>query len=281
MSPSMPRPKTALSRLLRVLGLVLIRWGLGAALVLLWQFLALHADSIFFPPPTEIARRAIELWLSGPPDHLFLGDGVFQDIVPSLLRLFAGWSLALMCGVTVGTLIGRSRQASELLDPCLQFLRAIPGPALVPAFILLLGTESPMRISLIAFGSVWPVLLNTVDGLRGTDTVKLDLARSMNLSTLQTLRLVVIPSAAPQIFAGLRTALQFGIILMVVSEFAAATQGIGYFILYAQQSFRTMDMWTGIIVLGVVGSILNFLFLRLERRVLQWHYRARQALSLV
>jgi ABC-type nitrate/sulfonate/bicarbonate transport system permease component len=138
-----------------------------------------------------------------------------------------------------------------------------------------------MKVWIIFFTAVWPVLLNSVDGLRGTDSVKLDLARSMNLTTLQTLRLVVLPSAAPQIFAGLRTALQFGIILMVVSEFAAATQGIGYFILYAQQTFRTMDMWTGIIVLGVVGSILNFLFLRLERRVLQWHYRARTALNLV
>lgn len=275
MSPSMPRPKTALSRLLRVLGLVLIRWGLGAALVLLWQFLALHADSIFFPPPTEIARRAIELWLSGPPDHLFLGDGVFQDIVPSLLRLFAGWSLALMCGVTVGTLIGRSRQASELLDPCLQFLRAIPGPALVPAFILLLGTESPMRISLIAFGSVWPVLLNTVEGTRTVDPVQLDTASAFRLPGGAMLWRIVLPAAMPKILAGSRISLSLAIILMVVSELVASTNGIGYRIQNAQIMFLLTDMWCGIVLLAILGYILNRLFMYVENSALAWHRGAR------
>jgi ABC-type nitrate/sulfonate/bicarbonate transport system permease component len=264
-----------LSRLLSVLGSILIRWGLGAALVLLWQFLALHADSIFFPPPSEIARRAVELWLSGPADHLFLGDGVFHDIVPSLLRLFAGWSLALLCGVTMGMLIGRSRQLSELLDPSLQFLRAIPGPALVPAFILLLGTESTMRIILIAFGSVWPVLLNTVEGTRTVDPVQLDTAAVFGLPRSALLWRVVLPAAMPKIFAGIRISLSLAIILMVVSELVASTNGIGYRIQNAQIMFMLTDMWCGIVLLALIGYVLNRLFAQIETSALAWHRFAR------
>src|SRR6202007_2860958 len=110
--------------------------------------------------------------------HLFLGDGVFHNIVPSLLRLLAGWCVAIAAGVPLGVLIGRSQYASDFLDPPLQFLRAIPGPALIPVLIILLGTESTMRVTLIAFGSVWPVLLNTIEGTRTVDPVQLDTVKA-------------------------------------------------------------------------------------------------------
>ena len=122
------------------LGSVMVRYGLGIALVLIWQLATMRANSIFFPTPWEILQRAGELWLSGPAARLFLGDGVFNDILPSLGRLLLGWTGAVVVGVTVGVLIGRSRIFSDLLDPSLQFLRAVPGPALIPIFIILLGT---------------------------------------------------------------------------------------------------------------------------------------------
>jgi len=111
------------------LGSVMVRYGLGIALVLIWQLATMRANSIFFPTPWEILQRAGELWLSGPAARLFLGDGVFNDILPSLGRLLLGWTGAVVVGVTVGVLIGRSRIFSDLLDPSLQFLRAVPGPA--------------------------------------------------------------------------------------------------------------------------------------------------------
>lgn len=245
---------------------------LPVALIAAWWYGSANSFNPYFPALQSILKRLKSLWFF---------QGITENLLPSLSHLAMGYALAAVVGIGVGAVLWRLPALATALHPVIYFLYVLPSPALLPAVMLIFGLGTAMKVWIIFFTAVWPVLLNTVDGLRGTDTVKLDLARSMNLSTLQTLRLVVIPSAAPQIFAGLRTALQFGIILMVVSEFAAATQGIGYFILYAQQSFRTMDMWTGIIVLGVVGSILNFLFLRLERRVLQWHYRARQALSLV
>jgi ABC-type nitrate/sulfonate/bicarbonate transport system permease component len=248
---------------------------LAVSLLTIWQVVAVRGKSIFFPPPTEIAQRAIELWLSGPPSQMFLGGGVFQDILPSLSRLLAGWSIAVVAGIVLGTLVGRSLQLSQLLNPSLQFLRAVPGPALVPVFILLLGTESAMRIILIAFGSVWPVLLNTIEGTRTVDPVQLDTARAFRLPRRALLWRVVLPAAMPKIFAGMRISLALAVILMVVSELIASTNGIGYRIQNAQIMFLLTDMWCGIVLLALIGYTLNWLFLKVENSALYWHRGAR------
>jgi ABC-type nitrate/sulfonate/bicarbonate transport system permease component len=263
------------SALINRLHSIVIRWALGIVLVVLWQILAMWASSIFFPPPTEIARRAVELRLSGPPGRLFLADDVFHDILPSLFRLLAGWSTAIACGISLGTLIGRSHQFAELLDPSLQFLRAIPGPALVPIFILLLGTETTMRVALIAFGCVWPVLLNTVEGTRTVDPVQLDTALAFRLPRRALLWRIILPAAMPKIFAGMRISLALAVILMVVSELVASTNGIGYRIQNAQIMFLLTDMWCGIALLAVIGYALNRLFLKVEDRALNWQRGAR------
>jgi ABC-type nitrate/sulfonate/bicarbonate transport system permease component len=204
-----------------------------------------------------------------------LGEGVFQDIIPSLARLLAGWSLAVILGIALGTAIGRSRRVSELLDPSLQFLRAIPGPALVPVFILLLGTESVMRIVLIAFGCVWPVLLNTIEGTRTVDPLQLDTASAFKLPRRARLWHIILPAAMPKIFAGIRVSLALAVILMVVSELVASTNGIGYRIQNAQIMFLLTDMWCGIVLLAVIGYTLNAVFLKVEDTVLNWHRGAR------
>jgi len=233
------------------------------------------SSSIFFPPPLEILRRAGELWLSGPPSHLFLGAGVFQDVFPSVFRLLGGWTLAVIIGVPLGVMIGRSRAVSDLTNPTLQFLRAIPGPALIPIFIILLGTETTMRVTLIAFGSIWPILLNTIEGTRTVDPVQLDTARAYRLPPHARLWRIVLPAAMPKIFAGVRVSLALAVILMVVSELVASTNGIGYRIQNSQIMFLLTDMWCGIVLLALLGYTLNWLFLKFEDRVLGWHRGAR------
>jgi ABC-type nitrate/sulfonate/bicarbonate transport system permease component len=254
---------------------LVIRYCLGAVLILAWQYAAVRAGSIFFPPPLEILRRAGELWLSGPPNRLFLGEGVFNDIVPSLLRLLGGWALAVAVGVPLGVLIGRSRIASDLTTPSLQFLRAIPGPALIPVFIIILGTEATMRVTLIAFGSIWPILLNTIEGTRTVDPVQLETARAYRLPSHARLWRIVLPAALPKIFAGVRVSLGLAVILMVVSELVASTNGIGYRIQNSQIMFLLTDMWCGIVLLALLGYALYWLFLKIEDRALAWYHGAR------
>jgi ABC-type nitrate/sulfonate/bicarbonate transport system permease component len=253
-----------------------IRWGALIALVALWQVVAAGAHALFFPPPSAIAAQMVILWLSGPPDHLFLTHAVARDVVPSLERIAIGWTIAAVIGVAAGVVIGRSTVISRLLNPILQFLRSTPGPALVPVFLVLLGTGSTMRIALIAFGSLWPVLLNTIDGVRSVDPVQLETARSFGLPLTARLRYVILPAAMPRIFAGLRVAVSLALILMVVSELVASTDGLGHAIYIAQNAYLMPDMWAGIVLVGILGCGLNALFVAVEYRALFWYRGARQ-----
>ncbi len=258
------------------LGRFAARFVVLAVLVALWQAAALAAGSIFFPPPLEILGRMQELWFSGPASSAFLTDAVFDDVVPSLARMLAGWGIVVVLGVALGLVAGRSRAIAETIDPVVEFLRAMPAPALIPVFIILFGTDSAMRVSLIAFGSMWPVLLNTMDGARGVDPTLLATARSFGIPRRAQLTKIVLPAAAPKIFAGLRVSLGLALILMVVSELVASTNGIGHHIIQAQRVFALPDMWAGVLLLGVLGYGLNAVLVAVERRTLAWHRGARR-----
>ena len=135
---------------------------------------------------------------------------------------------------------------------------------MIPVFIILLGTESTMRVTLIAFGSVWPILLNTIEGTRTVDPLQLDTAPAFRLPRYARLWRIVLPAAMPKIFAGMRVSLSLAVILMVVSELVASTNGIGYRIQNAQIMFLLTDMWCGIVLLALLGYTLNWLFLKFE-----------------
>lgn len=253
------------SPLLALARLVASLW-LFAALVALWWLLTEHSTSPYFPPLSQIVSELWKVWVF---------HGIRVDLLPSLEHLAIGYALAGVVGIALGALFWWVRIAREALSPVVYFLYVLPAPVLLPAFILLFGIGSFMKIAIIAFASMWPVLFNTIDGMDSIDAVKLDTARSLGLSSGQTLRTVVLPGSTPQIAAGLRNSLQVAILLMVVSEMVASTAGIGYFILNAQQSFEAVDMWTGIIVLGILGSVLNLVFVVIERGALKWYYGER------
>lgn len=236
-----------------------------------WQIVTSVRDSVFFPTMTEILSQARETWLSGPADRLFLTDAVFDDVVPSLVRLLAGWLLAVVVGIVGGFAIGRSRTLADFVDPIVHFVRAIPPPALLPLFLVLLGRHDAMKIALIAFGVVWPILLNTIDGVRSVDPLQLETGRVFGVGRSRRMSHIIMPAAAPKIFAGLRVSLSIAVILMVISEMVAATDGIGFEVVQAQRTFRILDMWAGILLLSVLGYVLNTVLLGGERVLLRWH----------
>jgi ABC-type nitrate/sulfonate/bicarbonate transport system permease component len=133
------------------------------------------------------------------------------------------------------------------------------------------GIGPSMKVFVIAVGCVWPILLNTVDGVRGLDPALLETARVYGVRRRDRLWAIVLPAASPRIFAGLRSALSLALILMVISEMEASTNGIGFAILQAQRSFAIPEMWSGILLLGLVGYAVNGAFALVERRALRWH----------
>jgi ABC-type nitrate/sulfonate/bicarbonate transport system permease component len=257
-----------------------LRWLVFAVAVGLWQLVTYvlpEEDKLYFPPPSAIAARMYHLWLSGPADHLFLTDAATGNIYPSLARMLGGWLLAAVIGVTAGILLGRSQHLIEYVDPLIQLARAIPSPTLIPVFIVIFKLGTTMRVAVIVFGVLWPILLNTIDGARSVEPLKLDIARVFALTRFQRFRLIILPSATPKIFAGLRVSLSLSIILMVISEMVGGTDGIGYTLYSARDAFETVDMWAAIVLLGIIGYTFNSALLRVERRVLAWHRGAQRA----
>jgi ABC-type nitrate/sulfonate/bicarbonate transport system permease component len=259
------RPAARLGWLRPLLRNIAALW-LFVVLAAVWWVWSADSDSTYFPPLADIVRQLYDLWI--------VGDAKSQ-LTASLQNFAFGYGIAAVAGVGCGALLWSLRPVQDAVSPYLYFLYVLPAPVLIPAAMTIFGIGPAMKVVIIAFAAVWPTLLNTLDGMRGVDPIKLDTARVLGLSGFRVVRSVVLPAALPQIVAGLRNSLQVAIILMVVSELVASTSGIGFFILQAQQAFAMLDMWTGIIVLAVIGSVLNLLFVAVESRVLFWHYGAR------
>jgi ABC-type nitrate/sulfonate/bicarbonate transport system permease component len=223
-------------------------------------------ESYYFPPLTDVFSTFKDTWLF---------DRVGSDVVPSLVRMGLGFTIAVTAGVAIGVLLGRSRRTRRATAPIVEFLRAIPPPALLPFAILVMGVGASMKVFIIAFVCVWPILLNTIDGTAGIDPTLEDTTRVYGIDRRDNLLHVVLPAAGPQIFAGIRTAVSLALILMVISEMVASTNGIGYFVLQSQRTFAIPEMWSGILLLGILGYALNGTFVMIERRVLRWHRGAR------
>ena len=234
-------------------------------IVVLWWVLSADNTSPFYPSLETILTNFRETWLFA---H------VGSDVVPSLERFVVGYLLAVVLGIGLGVLFGRLRTVDLAFQPSVQFARSIPATGLVPVSIALMGIGNAPKIWLIAFVCVFPILLNTIDGVRGIERGLEDVGRTFRLSRRQRIFQIQLPSAAPQIFAGMRIALAIAFIMMIVTEMVGATSGIGFVTLNAQQSFQVPLMWSGMILLGVLGAFLNFLFLLVERRVLRWHYQS-------
>ncbi|MGW3647518.1 ABC transporter permease [Streptomyces sp. NPDC000878] len=248
-----------LLRLVFLLALPLVLLGL-------WWLASDDSTNPFWPPLRTILTTFPDVWTA---------ERLRADVLPSILRLSAGYAVAAVVGVAVGTVIGSYRRVRALCEPVLEFLRAIPPPVLIPVIMLFAGIDDTMKITVIASGCVWPILLNTVEGVRAVDPVMAETARSYGITGAARLRNVVLRSASPQIFAGLRQALSIAIILMVISEMFAASNGLGFTIVQFQRGFAIPDMWTGILVLGLLGFVLSVVFQLVERRVLGWYHGLR------
>ena len=252
------------------------RWVVLAACVAAWQLWASAARSSFFPTPSAIVDRMYQLWFSGPAAHVFLTADATGNILPSLGRVFAGLAIATAIGVPLGIALGRSPAVTAYLNPLLQFARALPVVTMAPVFIVLFKLGTQMEIATIVFGTVWPILLNTIDGAASVDPVQLETARAFKMSRWERLGWVIVPAALPKAFAGFRLSLSLSLILMVFAELVGSSDGIGYEMSNASNSFDMTFLWSTIVLLGILGFLLNELLRGAERLLLGWHTTNRR-----
>lgn len=251
----------------RVVANFLFALGLPFLAVVLWGIWTTRSTNRFFPGPIAISESFVETWV---------GPAFVDDVLPSMYRLVLGILASIVVGVAAGAIIGLVSWLRELLEPLLEFFRAIPPPVLIPVMMLLLGITDTMKVVVIVSGAVWPILLNTIEGVRATDSVMTETANSFQVTWWERLWFLVLPAASPRIMTGVRQGLSVALILMVISEMFASSSGLGYRIAYFQRNYLIAEMWSGILLLGLIGVGLAVAFGFAERRILRWYHGMRE-----
>ena len=248
----------------RAPGVLLILILLGAVEV------AVHAGAVnaaLVPAPSAVAARI----------GTIVASGVFAEPLASTLwLLFAAYFAASALAVALGLLMGRYRAIDNLFEPLIELVRPLPKPALLPPLILFLGLGAAMKLVIVGLAVFFPVVINTVQGVRGVDPVMIDTARTFGHSQRGILLKVVLPAALPFILAGMRVSLALGLILAVIAEMLGGSGGLGYLVLDMQRSFKVQDMYAWLAILAVLGYGLNAGFNRVERRLAHWAHAKPQ-----
>jgi NitT/TauT family transport system permease protein len=253
------------------LDIVVLQLAILVVLLLSWQFAVTDATLPYFSRPTLVAARLYDLL-----SH----HDIYRHMYVTLVEIAAGYALGSALGLTLGFILGRSQFLSAALQPYIIGLYSIPKIALAPVFIVWLGLGIASKIAVVFVASFFLVFFNTYAGLLAVNEELVRLARLMGASWPQTLWRVILPAAAPQIFLGLRTAVPYAVIGAVIGEYIGANEGLGYFILYASQTYDAPSLFAGIIILVGIVFAVNFGLARLEGRVIRWRKVAGQSVQL-
>jgi NitT/TauT family transport system permease protein len=218
-------------------------------------------DQWILPTVTDVFKALGKLIASGE---------LLKHVLKSLGRSGSGFLLAVIIGNVLGVLMGWFSKVEEYLDPLFQVFRNTSVLALFPVFLLIFGIGESAKIAIVCWSSLWACLLNTINGVKTVDPVLIKAARSMGMTTFQLLRKVVLPAAFPEILTGIRLSASIALIILVASEMLGANSGLGYYIFYSQQLFNQANMYAGILTIAVLGVIVNFLLVQLEKKTVGW-----------
>ncbi len=238
-----------------------------AALLLAWEISARAAGSPSYPGLAAVLQA---LWEDLPV--------LAPQVGITLWRAGAGFALALAMMLPLGIFIGRTPRMGQYLEPLIDMLRPLPPLAIVPVAMLLAGTGSVAKIGVVFYGASFPLLINAIDATRATQPMLVNAGRSMGLSRLEIMRHIDLPAALPQIMAGVRLSVALSLLIGVSSEMLLSTDGLGNYLMRAQEQFRIASGLAAIVLIALVSLAINTLVLRTERRLLAWHH-ARQAMA--
>jgi ABC-type nitrate/sulfonate/bicarbonate transport system permease component len=234
-----------------------------AAMLAAWEFAARHklVNAVLMPAPSTILDTLSALLTSGE----FL-----RPLLHTIGVFGAGYGIGCLLGIGIGLWMGCSRAAYGLLEPLVELLRPIPKSALVPALFLFLGIGKVTMVTVVVFGSVFPVLINTLQGVRDIDPVLFDTARTFQCSRYRTVFSVILPAALPAVLTGMKVSLGLGVALVVLAEMLAGENGLGFVILDTQRAFQIREMYAWVVILAAFGVALSLIFDNIERHAAPW-----------
>jgi ABC-type nitrate/sulfonate/bicarbonate transport system permease component len=213
------------------------------------------------PPPSAILSRTAEIVLSG---------AALAPLGQTLYLLLLAYVVGCSAAITLGVLMGRFPAIFNLFEPLVELVRPLPKPALLPLLILLLGLGTAMKLTTVALAVFFPILINTVQGVRGVDPILINTARTFGHGTVAILRKVILPSALPMIFSGMRISVGLGLLLVILTEMLTGASGLGFLIVDMQRSFKVLDMYAWLVILALLGLALNAASVRVERQAVYW-----------
>ncbi|MFT4181928.1 MAG: ABC transporter permease subunit [Rhizobium sp.] len=248
----------------RELGRAFAPWALPIVLLIAWEIAARTGlvNARLMPAPTKIAAT---FW------RLLLDGSLFYHTLASTQRALIGLVIGGGLGFVAGVLNGLWKPAETFLDSTLQMLRNIPHLALIPLVILWFGIDEGAKIFLVAIGVFFPIYINTFHGVRTIDPQLVEMASVYGLDRKALIQRIILPGALPSILVGLRYALGFMWLTLIVAETISATSGIGFMTMNAREFFQTDIVLLGIIVYALLGKLADIATRLIERRVLVWH----------
>ncbi|OUS94810.1 ABC transporter permease [Rhodococcus sp. NCIMB 12038] len=246
-----------------------IAWRILKPSIAIVAFLALWeiaprvglVDEVFLPPFSTVIEAFFDLVQSGE---------LWQHVSASLSRALIGFFVAIVIAIPLGIAIAWYRPVSDFLNPILELFRNTAALALLPVFILILGIGEESKIALVIYACTFPILLNTISGVRTVDPLLIKSASSLGLSPVRLFQKVVLPAAVPTIFTGIRMAAASSILVLIAAEMVGAKAGLGYLITASQFNFQIPNMYAGIVAISVLGLTINAVLVLIERRLSRW-----------
>ncbi|RBO88967.1 ABC transporter permease [Nocardia puris] len=229
----------------------------------LWEFAprAGLVDEVFLPPFSEVVAALRDLIANGQ---------LAEHLSASLSRALIGFAVAVLIAVPLGVAIGWWRPVADFLNPVLEVFRNTAALALLPVFVLILGIGETSKIALVIYACTFPILLNTISGVRTVDPLLVKSARSLGISPIRLFQKVILPASVPTIFTGIRMAAAASILVLVAAEMVGAKAGLGYLITASQLNFQIPNMYAGIVAIALVGLVFNGVLVAIERRLSRW-----------
>lgn len=238
-------------------------------ILLLWEFFPRQGNFEVFLPKVSLILKTF---------FLNLGREAFlMDVFSTTGRAFIGFLIASAVMIPLGLLMGKVRFVYQLFEPFIEFFRPMPSAAIIPIAILFLGIDDEMKLFVIFFGSSWPILINTIEGVKGIEPILLKTGKVFGFSNRKMLLSIILPASMPMIIAGVRISVAISLILAITVEMIVGGNGIGYFILDAERSFNFPDMYAGVLTIGLLGIFVNYLVRLLERKTISWYKKSKKA----
>ncbi|GAC1456919.1 MAG: ABC transporter permease [Candidatus Limnocylindrales bacterium] len=236
--------------------------------LVIWQLVAnaRYFPVLFLPGPIDIAEAFVKLFHDGE---------IWIDMATSGQELVIGYLMAIVVGLLVGLLMGWYTRVQYALDPFVNFFYSTPRIVLLPLFIIWFGIDMPSKIAVIFLGALFPIIINTMAGVRNTEASLVRVAESFGASDALLFRRVVLPGSVPFILTGLRLGVGHALVGVVVGELVAARHGVGQLIAIAGETFQTPKLFAGVVIIAGTGMFLTAVLQRIERRFQSWRPQLR------